>query len=273
MGSFRVLFSHGCMPSLSFKRRSPVDCLNGYGFVYWVTFKTAGALGESSHLGAKMIYLHQDNEDAETGLTPLSRQADRLKSIRTSGIRRFSALGCETPDTINLTVGEPDFCPPLHALEAYCHAVNQGGAHYAPTNGTVELREALARKAHDDYGLSYSPDEEILVSAGGTEAVFLALMGLLNPKDEVLITDPGFVLYEPATYLSKGVPCRIPLLEENQFKPSLKDVTSLITNRSRVIILNYPSNPTGAVLSHDEIAALTKIAVERDLIVISDEAY
>jgi len=201
------------------------------------------------------------------------KPAERLKSIKPSGIRRFFSLATEMPGAINLSVGEPDFTPPKHALDAGWQAAKDGETHYAPTNGFPELREALAQKAYRDYGLSYDPDSETLITVGGTEAIFLALFALINPGDEVLIPNPGFVCYEPGVLLAGGVPVHIPLLEKREFKPSIADVMSLITDKSRVMIINYPNNPTGAVLSYDEVAALTKIAVERDMIVISDEVY
>jgi len=201
------------------------------------------------------------------------KPAERLKHIKLSGIRRFFALAQEMPDVINLSVGEPDFTPPKHALEAGWRAAKEGKTHYAPTNGISELREALAQKAYREYNLSYDPNSEILITVGGSEAIFLALIALINPGDEVLIPNPGFVCYEPCVLLAGGVPVSVPLLEENGFKPSVDDVMSLITEKSRVMILNYPNNPTGAVLPRDEVAALAKIAVERDMVVISDEVY
>lgn len=201
------------------------------------------------------------------------KSAERLKRIKTSGIRRFFALAQEIPDAISLSLGEPDFTSPKHALDAGWQAAKEGKTHYTPTNGIPELREALAKKAYGDYGLNYDPNSEILITVGGTEAIFLALMGLVNPADEVLIPNPGFVCYEPSVLLTGGVPVSVPLFEKNDFRPPINDVTSLITDKSRVMILNYPNNPTGAVLSYDEVAALAKIAVERDLIVISDEVY
>jgi aminotransferase len=198
---------------------------------------------------------------------------ERLKLIKPSGIRRFFALAQKLPACVNLSIGEPDFCVPVHALDGGWQAVGQGRTHYAPTNGVAELREALAQKAYRDYGLNYDPSCEILITVGGIQAIFIALMGLLNQGDEVLIPDPGFVAYEPGVLLAGGVPVHVPLFEENDFKPSIDDVTSLVTDKSRVMILNYPNNPTGSVLSYDKAAALSKIAVERDLIVISDEVY
>jgi aminotransferase len=199
--------------------------------------------------------------------------SERLKSIKPSGIRRFFALAQELPDVINLSLGEPDFSPPRHALEEGWRAILAGKTHYAPTNGIPELREGLAQKAYKEYGLGYDPNSEIMVTVGGIEAISLALIGLVNPGDEVLIPNPGFVCYEPTVRLAGGTPISIPILEKNEFKPSIDDVMSLITKKSRVMILNYPNNPTGTVISYEELAALSKIAVERDLIVISDEVY
>jgi aminotransferase len=204
---------------------------------------------------------------------PRFEPAERLKRIKPSGIRRFFNLAQTMPDAINLSVGEPDFTPPREALKLGWQAAQEGKTHYAPTNGIPELREALAQKAGNDYNLRYDADSEILVTVGATEAIFLALEAFVNPGDEVLIPNPGFVLYEPAVVLTGGVPVSVPLLEENEFKPSVDGVRSLITDRSHVMILNYPNNPTGAILSHDEVAALAKMAVECDLRVISDEVY
>jgi len=201
------------------------------------------------------------------------KAAYRLKNLKPSGIRRFFAAAKEFPGIINLSVGEPDFSPPKHILEGGWRALEQGKTHYTPTNGIPELREALAKKAYEDYGLRYDPESEILVTVGGTEAIALALLALVNPGDEVLIPDPGFVCYSPNVQLAGGVPVSVPLLEENGFKPSIDAVTSLITDRSRVMIINSPNNPTGSVLSRDELEVLAKVAVERDLIVISDEVY
>jgi aspartate/methionine/tyrosine aminotransferase len=201
------------------------------------------------------------------------KPAERLKHVKLSGIRRFFALAQEIPDIINLSVGEPDFTPPRHALEAGWQAAKEGKTHYAPTNGIPELREAVAQKACHEYNLGYDTNSEILITVGGTEAIFSALIALINPGDEVLIPNPGFVCYEPCVQLAGGVPVSVPLLEENGFKPSVDYVMSLITDKSRVMILNYPNNPTGAVLSRDEVAALAKIAVEKNMVVISDEVY
>jgi aminotransferase len=206
-------------------------------------------------------------------LISVAQPAKRLKAIKASVIRRFFALARDMPNCINLSVGEPDFSPPEHILKAGFQAAAEGNTHYSPTNGIPELREALSQKVYKDCGLRYDPDSEILVTVGGTEAFLATLLAWLNPGEEVLVPNPGFVVYEPSALLAEGKPVHVPLLETNNFWPSPRDVTSLITEKSRVIVLNYPNNPTGVVLPYDQIAVLAKIAVERDLIVISDEVY
>lgn len=202
-----------------------------------------------------------------------SNVAARLKGIRPSGIRRLFSLAQTMPDAINLGIGEPDFTPSDHVLEEAKKALDEGKTHYAPTNGIPELREALAKKARADYGLSYDPDDEILVTVGGTQAIFLALLSLINPSDEVLIPNPGFVCYEPTILMADGVPVSVPTLEQNGFKVDKSLVMSQITDKSRVVIINSPHNPTGSVLSYDDLSGLAKLAVGRDLVVISDEVY
>jgi len=177
------------------------------------------------------------------------------------------------PDVIGLGLGEPDFVPPPHVLEAAKRALDDGKTHYTSTAGISELREALAKKAKREYGLTYDPETEILITVGGTQAIFLALMALTNPNDEVLIPNPGFVIYQPDVLMVDGIPVSMPALEENEFKPDADVVMSHVTDRSRIMIVNSPNNPTGAVFSYDDLASLAKLAVERDLIVISDEVY
>jgi len=222
---------------------------------------------------ARIFMLSKTMDRWEESVIPNFKPADRLKRIKPSGIRCFFALAREMPRCINLSIGEPDFCPPQEALEAGWRAARQGKTHYEPTNGVAELREALVEKVRRDYGVDYDVNCEVLITVGGTEAVSIALTGLLNPGDQVMIPNPGFVVYEPCVLLAGGTTVDMSLSEENSFRPSIRDVTALVTRRSRVMITNFPNNPTGAVLSRDEAAALAKIAVERDMIVISDEVY
>lgn len=199
--------------------------------------------------------------------------AERLKKIKPSDIRRFFSLTQGIPSVISLGIGEPDFAPPSHVLEAAKQALNEGKTHYTPSMGIPELREALAKKAKNESGLSYSPENEVLVTNGGTEAIFLALLAMINPLDEVLVPDPGFVCYAPDVLMADGIPVSVPLSEKDGFKYDTDVVMSRITDKSRVIIVNSPNNPTGHVLSYEESASIAKIAVERDLVVISDEVY
>jgi aminotransferase len=199
--------------------------------------------------------------------------ARRLSKIKPSGIRRLFDLAVNMPEAISLGLGEPDFVPPKHVLEAVKQALDEGKTHYTLTMGIPELREALARKAKREYGLTYDPETEILITVGGTQAIHLALMALVNSGDEVLIPDPGFVCYRPSVLIAGGVPVSMPVLERNEFRLDGDIVMSHITSKSRIMIVNSPSNPTGAVFSYRDMASLAKIAVERDLIVISDEVY
>ncbi len=199
--------------------------------------------------------------------------ATRLSKIKPSGIRRLFSFAHNMPDIIGLGLGEPDFVPPPHVLEAAKRALDDGKTHYTSTEGISELREALAKKAKREYGLTYDTETEILITVGGTQAIFLALMALTNPSDEVLIPNPGFVIYQPDVLMVDGIPVSMPALEENEFKPDADVVMSHVTDRSRIMIVNSPNNPTGAVFSYDDLASLAKLAVERDLIVISDEVY
>ena len=171
--------------------------------------------------------------------------ARRLKRIKTPEMGEFFVLARQLPRCINLSLGESDFPVSKTALDAGWKATKEGKTHYEPTNGLPELREALAEKAYRKYGIRYDPDSEVLITVGATEAISIALLALLNPGNEVLISDPGFVAYEPCVALSEGVPVSIPLREENHFKPSVHDVTSLLTPESRVMLLNFPNNPTG----------------------------
>lgn len=177
------------------------------------------------------------------------------------------------PGVISLGLGEPDFRPPKHVLEAAEQAITEGKTNYAPSRGVPELREALARKFKREYNLGFNPEGEILVTVGAVEAVALSLLALVNPGDEVLMPDPGFVCYAPAVLIAGGTPVSMPMYKKNGFKPDFDVVTSLVTKKSRVIILNSPNNPTGSVLTYDEIAKLGKLAAENDLFVVSDEVY
>jgi len=203
----------------------------------------------------------------------LQTRSERLRNIKASGIRRLFSLAQCAPDTISLGVGEPDFTPPQHILNAATRAIEEGKTHYCPSRGVLTLREAVTKKHQREYKLFYKPDSEVLITVGATEAASLALLSFLNSGDEVLIPSPGFVSYGPAVQIAGGAPIPIPVLEDKGFKPDMSTVASLITEKTRLIIVNSPNNPTGSVLSYKELSELGKLAVENDLIVISDEVY
>jgi aminotransferase len=202
-----------------------------------------------------------------------STVASRLRKIEPSCMKNLFSVAQRVPGVINLGIGEPDFAPPAHVINAAKQALDEGKTHYPPSAGLPHLCEAIVEKAKYDYKLEYDPSKDVLVTVGATQAVFLALMATINPGDEVLLLDPCFVCYEPNILLTGGKPVHVPIRKRDGFNLDVKAVMSHITRRSRAIIINSPNNPTGAVFSHDDLLKLSKLAVERDLIVISDEVY
>lgn len=197
----------------------------------------------------------------------------RLNSIAPSCIRNIFSVAQRNPSVINLGIGEPDFIPPLHVINAVKQALNEGKTHYAPSAGIPRLCEAIASKTRGDYSLEYDSNSEILITVGATEAVFLALMATINPGDEVLLLEPSFICYQPDILLAGGKPIPVPFHEREGFRLNVETVMSHVTERTRALIINSPNNPTGKVFSYDELMELSKLAVERDLLVISDEVY
>lgn len=203
--------------------------------------------------------------------------ADRMKSIPFSGIRkvfeevtRREKLG---EKIIHLEMGRPDFDTPHSIKEAAKRAIDEGKVHYSSNYGIPELREAIAKKLKEDNGLSFDPATEIIVTVGANEAVFMTMMGLLNPGDEVLIPDPCWLHYFYCAQMAGAVPISVPLREENGFNPVLNEFHSRMTPKTRMIVINTPNNPTGAVFSQKVLEGLAQLAREKDLFVLSDEIY
>ncbi|MGB2907216.1 MAG: pyridoxal phosphate-dependent aminotransferase [Candidatus Aminicenantaceae bacterium] len=174
---------------------------------------------------------------------------------------------------IHLEIGRPDFDTPPHIVEATVRALREGKHHYSANAGILELRRAVADKYHHEYGLSYDPGSEIVVTNGVGEGVFLAINALLNPGDQVLIPDPRWVNYAPDAFAALADPVSYTLVEEEGFQPDPEEVASLITPRTRMLLLASPSNPTGGVIGPEVFERLARLAVERDLVVVSDEIY
>jgi aminotransferase len=211
--------------------------------------------------------------------TPVQRQsmADYLsplvRGIKPSGIRRFFDLVSTRKDVITLGVGEPDFVTPWHVREAAVYALETGKTQYTSNAGMPELRGAIGQYLNDQFAVEYNPADEILVTVGGSEAIDLALRSFISPGDEILIPEPCYISYSPITALTGGVPVGIETFAKDEFKLKPESLQAVITPKSKVLILCYPSNPTGGTMTYEDWLPIAKIVEENDLIVISDEIY
>lgn len=199
--------------------------------------------------------------------------SQKVLNLKSSGIRAFFDMANEIPDVISLGVGEPDFDTPWHIREAGIQALQSGKTFYTSNAGLHELRAAISSYTKRKTGLTYNPENQIIVTVGGSEAIDLALRALLNAGDEVIYLEPGFVSYYPCIKLADGVPVPIRLTEENRFRLKPEQLEAAVTPKSKVLILSYPNNPTGAVMEKEDLEALLPVIQKHDLIVISDEIY
>ncbi|MBM6997655.1 putative N-acetyl-LL-diaminopimelate aminotransferase [compost metagenome] len=205
--------------------------------------------------------------------TMTSYLAPRVREIQPSGIRRFFDLASGSKDIITLGVGEPDFITPWHVREACVYSLERGYTSYTSNAGTPELREAIAEYLDTSYHVKYNPKDEILVTVGGSEAIDLALRALIEPGDEILVPVPCYISYSPIASIGGGVPVEIETYARHEFKLQAEDLKAKITPKSKVLILNYPSNPTGGIMTYEDWLPIAKLVEEHDLIVISDEIY
>ncbi len=199
--------------------------------------------------------------------------SQKVLNLKSSGIRAFFDMANEIPDVISLGVGEPDFDTPWHIRETGIQALQSGKTFYTSNAGLQELRAAISSYTKRKTGLTYNPENQIIVTVGGSEAIDLALRALLNAGDEVIYLEPGFVSYYPCIKLADGVPVPIRLTEENRFRLKPEQLEAAVTPKSKVLILSYPNNPTGAVMEKEDLEALLPVIQKHDLIVISDEIY
>jgi len=201
--------------------------------------------------------------------------ASHARSIPPSGIRRFFDLvsASKDKDIITLGVGEPDFVTPWRVRDAAVYSLEKGKTQYSPNAGMLELREAIGQYLNDRFHVSYDPAKEMIVTVGGSEGIDLALRALIEPGDEILVPEPCYISYSPITSLSGGVPVGIETFAEDQFKLTAESLRAAITPKSKILVLCYPSNPTGAIMTYEEMLPIAKIVEENDLIVISDEIY
>ena len=196
-----------------------------------------------------------------------------VRDIPPSGIRKFFDLVSASKDIISLGVGEPDFVTPWTVREACVTALERGRTSYTPNSGLVELREAIAEYMVNSFQVRYEPHNQILVTIGGSEAIDLALRTLISPGDEVLIPEPCYISYSPITAITGGVPVGVETYASDQFKVTAESLRAKLTPRSKVLILCYPSNPTGGIMTYEDWLPIAKLVEEHDLIVISDEIY
>ncbi len=197
----------------------------------------------------------------------------KIVDIEPSGIRKFFDVVSEMPGAISLGVGEPDFDTPYVVREEGIYALEQGKTYYTANAGLKELREEISIYLNRKYGLYYESDKEIVVTVGGSEGIDLALRCMINPGDEVLIPQPCFVSYAPCAIMADATPVYINLKEENEFKLTKEELAASITDKTKILMLAYPSNPTGAIMTKEELEELVPIIIEHDLYVISDEIY
>ncbi len=201
---------------------------------------------------------------------PLS---DKVVQMKPSGIRKFFDIVSEMPDAISLGVGEPDFDTPWHIREEGIYSLEKGKTFYTSNAGLMELREEICKYNARKYDMHYDPKEEVLITVGGSEGIDVALRAMLNPGDEVIIPQPCYVSYVPCVELADGVPVTIPLKNENQFRLTADELERAITPKTKILLMSFPNNPTGAIMERQDLEAIAEVVKKHDIIVISDEIY
>lgn len=201
---------------------------------------------------------------------PLS---DKVIKMKPSGIRKFFDIVSEMPDAISLGVGEPDFDTPWSVREEGIYSLEKGRTFYTSNAGLLELREAICEYTDRRFHIAYNPKSEVLLTVGGSEGIDVALRAMLNPGDEVIIPEPCFVSYVPCVELADGVPVIISLKNENRFRLTKEELENAITDKTKVLMLSYPNNPTGAIMEREDLEAIAEVVMKHDIYVISDEIY
>ena len=201
---------------------------------------------------------------------PLSQT---IVNIKPSGIRKFFDLASERENIISLGVGEPDFETPWHIRDEGIYSLEKGKTFYTSNSGLVELRQEICNYYRRRFNVSYDTKTETIITVGGSEAIDIALRAMLDPGDEVIIPQPCYVSYEPCTILAGGKPVIIELKNENDFRLTAAELTEALSDKTKVLILPFPNNPTGAIMDKDDLEAIAKICIEKDIFVLSDEIY
>ena len=198
---------------------------------------------------------------------------DYVKDMPPSGIRKYFDIINEMDDVISLGVGEPDFVTPWNVREAGIYSLEQGHTHYSSNAGFIELRNEIAKYLHRRFNLNYNPEDEILVTVGGSEGIDIALRALVGPGDEVIIPEPSFVAYKGCTAFTGATAKVLNLKAEDEFKLTPEALEAAITPKTKVVIIPFPNNPTGAIMTRDELAGIVEVLKDKDIIAISDEIY
>ena len=196
-----------------------------------------------------------------------------VEGIKPSGIRKFFDIVTEMKGAISLGVGEPDFATPWHIREEGIYSLEKARTHYTSNAGLVELRNEISAYVNRHYGVLYEPKGEILVTVGGSEAIDLAIRAMVCPGDEVIIPEPCYVSYEPCVILTQGVPVKIPLQEKNEFRLTAQELRDAITEKTKLLVLPFPNNPTGTIMTKEDLEAIAEVCIEKDIVVVSDEIY
>ena len=199
--------------------------------------------------------------------------ADKVVEIKPSGIRKFFDIVSEMEDAISLGVGEPDFDTPWHIRDEGIYSLEKGRTFYTSNAGLKELKEEICHYIKRKQGVTYDPRDEVLVTVGGSEAIDIGLRAMLNPGEEVLIPQPSYVSYEPCVVLAGGVPVIIELKGENEFRLTAQELEDAITEKTKVLILPFPNNPTGAIMERKDLEAIAEVIKKHDIFVMSDEIY
>ena len=199
--------------------------------------------------------------------------ADKVVDIKPSGIRKFFDVVSEMPDAISLGVGEPDFDTPWHIRDEGIYSLEKGRTFYTSNAGLMDLRKEICVYLERKYNVSYDAAKETLVTVGGSEAIDMALRAMVNPGDEVLIPQPCYVSYEPCAILAGATPVIIDLKAENEFRLTAQELRDAITDKTKILILPFPNNPTGAIMEKEDLEAIAEVILEKDIFVLSDEIY
>ncbi|MBE6701463.1 MAG: aminotransferase class I/II-fold pyridoxal phosphate-dependent enzyme [Ruminococcaceae bacterium] len=197
----------------------------------------------------------------------------RAQSLKPSGIRRFFDMIQGAVDVVALTVGQPDFDTPWHIREAGIESLRQGKTYYTSNAGLPEMRRQIADYLSRRFDLSYDPQEEIIVTIGGSEAIDMAMRALIDPGDEVIVPQPSFVCYSPLVTMAGGVPIELVTTEKTGFKLTAQALASVLTERTKLLVLPYPNNPTGAIMTREDLEPIAELLAERNIMVLSDEIY